>query len=116
MKPHEIANKEELIKALRWCSEDERHEMCVDESYRCPMWNEDRMTDCCKADLMLAAAAALEADDEKIADYTAAIDALDDSNDAYIKEHERLKKRIAKLEEEIIYWQTYASEIERRTR
>lgn len=92
MKAHEIANKEELIKALRWCgSEDERHEMCVDETYRCPMWNEDRMTDYCKADLMLAAAAALEAADEKIADYTAAVEALDDSNDAYIKENERLK-------------------------
>ena len=59
----------ELIKALRWCgSEDERHEMCVDESYRCPMWNEDRMTDYCKADLMLAAAAALEADEQQIED------------------------------------------------
>lgn len=47
----------ELIKALRWCgSMDEQHEMCVDESYSCPMWNEDRMTDYCKADLMLAAA------------------------------------------------------------
>lgn len=53
---------EELIKALRWCgSEDEQHEMCVDESYSCPMWNEDRMTDYCKAGLMLAAADALEA-------------------------------------------------------
>lgn len=51
----------ELIKALRWCgSEDERHEMCVDESYRCPMWNEDRITDDCKAELMRDAADALE--------------------------------------------------------
>ena len=48
--------------------------------------------------LMADAADALEAADEKIADYTAAIDALDDSNDAYIKENERLKKRIADLE------------------
>jgi septal ring factor EnvC (AmiA/AmiB activator) len=62
------------------------------------MWNEDRMTDYCKADLMLAAADAIEAADEKIADYTAAIEALDDSNDAYIKENERLKKRIEDLE------------------
>lgn len=46
---------------------------------------------------MLAAADALEAADEKITDYTAAIDALDDSNDAYIKENERLEKRIAEL-------------------
>ena len=58
----------ELIKALRWCgSEDERHEMCVDESYRCPMWNEDRITDECKAELMRDAAYALEADDKRIA-------------------------------------------------
>ena len=57
----------ELIKALRWCgSEDERHEMCVDETYRCPMWNEDRITDECKADLMLAAADALEAAEQRI--------------------------------------------------
>jgi hypothetical protein len=89
----------EIIKALRWCgSEDERHEMCVDESYRCPMWNEDRITDDCKAELMRAAADALEAADEKITDCVAAIDALDDSNDAYIKENERLKKRIEELE------------------
>lgn len=62
--------REELIKTLRWCaSEDERHEMCVDKSYRCPMWNEDRMTDYCKAELMITAANALEAADEKIAHY-----------------------------------------------
>ena len=62
----------EIIKALRWCgSEDERHEMCVDESYRCPMWNEDRMTDYCKADLMLAAADALEAAEKRIAEIEA---------------------------------------------
>lgn len=59
----------ELIKTLRWCgSEDERHEMCVDESYRCPMWNEDRMTDYCKADLMLDAADAFEAAEKRIAE------------------------------------------------
>lgn len=61
-------NNAELITTLRWCgSEDERHEMCVDKSYRCPMWNEDRMTDYCKADLMLAAADALEAAEKRIA-------------------------------------------------
>jgi len=61
MEERKLTNAE-LIKALRWCgSEDERHEMCVDESYSCPLWNEDRMTDYCKADLMLAAADALEA-------------------------------------------------------
>ena len=47
---------------------------------------------------MRDAAAALEAANETIDDCVAAIDALDDSNDAYIKENERLKKRIADLE------------------
>lgn len=47
------------------------------------------------------AADALEAADEKIADYTAAVDAFYDSNDAYIKENERLKKRIAELEDDL---------------
>ncbi len=65
---------EELIKALRWCgSIDEQHEMCVDASYSCPMWNEDRMTDYCKADLMLAAADALEAAELRIADLETAL-------------------------------------------
>lgn len=49
-------------------------------------------------DTLEKCADALEAADEKIADCVAAIDALDDSNDAYIKENERLKKRIAELE------------------
>lgn len=53
---------------------------------------------------MCDAADALEAADEKIADYTAAIDALDDSNDAYIKENERLKKRIEELEAQMPKW------------
>ena len=44
------------------------------------------------------AADVLEADDIKVTDYMATIDALDDSNDAYIKANERLKKRIAELE------------------
>ena len=47
------------------------------------------------------AADALEAADEKIADCVAAIDALDDSNDAYIKANERLKKQIAELEAQL---------------
>jgi hypothetical protein len=65
-------NNAELIKALRWCgSEDERHEMCVDESYSCPMWNEDRMTEYCKADLMLAAADLIEAQEKRIAELEA---------------------------------------------
>ena len=65
---------EELIKALRWCGGiDEQHEMCVDASYSCPIWNEDRMTDYCKADLMLAAADALEAAEKRIADLETAL-------------------------------------------
>ena len=76
----------ELIKALRWCgSEDERHEMCVDESYRCPMWNEDRITDECKADLMLATADALEAADKRIAELE------DDLRNSTISNIERFK-------------------------
>jgi DNA-directed RNA polymerase subunit RPC12/RpoP len=51
--------------------------------------------------MMQDAAYALEAADEKITDCVAAIDALDDSNDAYIKENERLKKRIEELEAQI---------------
>lgn len=47
------------------------------------------------------AADTLEAAYEMIDDCVAAIDALDDSNDAYIKENERLKMRIARLEEDL---------------
>ena len=36
-----------------------------------------------------------------VADYIAAVEALDDSNDAYIKENERLKNRIAELETQL---------------
>lgn len=49
--------------------------------------------------LLHEAADALEAADEKIADCVAAVEALDDSNDMYIKENERLKTRIAELEQ-----------------
>ena len=78
---------DELIKALR---------NCADYS-DCGICKLNGKSNC--ADIMMRDAAdALEAADEKIADYTAAIDALDDSNDAYIKENERLKKRIADLE------------------
>lgn len=81
----------ELIKVLR-CElygDDE-----CDKS-DCPIWSE---LGCRNGIANRAAADALEAADEKIADYTAAIDALDDSNDAYIKENERLKQRITELE------------------
>lgn len=57
----------ELIKALRWCG-GENNEWCVHEEYGCPLWNEDRMVDECKAELMIAAADALEAADKIIAE------------------------------------------------
>ena len=50
----------QCIAALRHCTDDST-ELCVDDKYRCPLWNEDRMTDYCKADLMLAAADIIEA-------------------------------------------------------
>jgi hypothetical protein len=92
-------NDAELIKALRYCAEHEGCDYYIAKD--CP--REDTWV-CgvdCEQILMLAAADALEAADEKIADYTAAIEALDDSNDAYIKENEQLKKRIAELEAQI---------------
>lgn len=55
----------ELIKALRWCG-GENNEWCVGETYKCPLWNEDRITDDCKAELMTTAADALEAADKQI--------------------------------------------------
>ena len=92
-------NNAELINALRYCA---GHEGCGYYIAKdCP--REDTWV--CGADceliLMRDAADAIEAADEKIADYTAAVEALDDSNDAYIKENERLKKRIAELEAQI---------------
>ena len=85
-----------LINALRYCAGHEGCDYYIAKD--CP--REDTWV--CGADceqiLMQAAADALEAADEKIADYTAAVEALDDSNDAYIKENERLEKRIAELE------------------
>ena len=83
----------ELIKALRNCA-------CIKSDASCANCEYARSTEC-KWRMIEDAADALEADDEKIADCVAAIDALDDSNDAYIKENERLKKRIAELEVQI---------------
>lgn len=82
----------ELIKALRICA----NQTCCDN---CPRYDIDHTQDAqrCCIQLINDAADALEAADEKIAEYTAAVEALDDSNDAYIKENERLKKRIAEL-------------------
>lgn len=55
----------ECIEALRHCTDDSS-ELCVDDKYRCPLWDEDRMTDYCKADLMLAAADLIEAQANRI--------------------------------------------------
>lgn len=116
MKAHEIANKEELIKALRKCGK-----ASADRCWDCDYYDREPW---CESALANDAADALEADDEKIADYTAAIEALDDSNDAYIKENERLKKRIAVLEqernktvtaifgEEQLWWENRCKELE----
>lgn len=84
--------RNELIKALRYCTDNEKQDGCDECPYLPNGMCHTMLSD---------AAYALEADDEMIADYTAAIDALDDSNDAYIKENERLKKRIAELEAQL---------------
>ena len=84
----------ELIKAIRCylncqCCEHDLCDYILEDGY-------------CNIDKILSDAAdALEAADEKTADCVAAIDALDDSNDAYIKENERLKKRIEELEKQL---------------
>lgn len=84
---------EELIEKLHRCIPH-----CWDGcSQKCELFNAPN----CHEALASTAADALEAADEKIADYTAAIEALDDSNDAYIKENERLKQRIAQLEDDL---------------
>lgn len=89
-------NNAELIKALRWCgSEDEAHEMCVDESYSCPMWNEDRMADYCKAGLMLAAARLIEAQQKRIAELEAELPIVESVRE------DALMQRIAELEAQL---------------
>lgn len=90
---------EERIKQLRKCA---TWENCSSEM--CNLYLESE----CRNLLLKAAADALEAADEKIADYAAAIEALDDSNDAYIKENERLKNRIAEMEKSYS-WKAYAA-------
>lgn len=72
----------ELIKALRWCG-GENNEWCVREEYKCPLWNEDRMVDECKADLMRSAADALEA--------------AEAYEEAWSKKCERREKKIVEL-------------------
>ena len=86
---------EELIEALQCASHFALYQDCYERNCYA---NSGKGLYCNIPKLMADAADALEAADEKIADYTAAIDALDDSNDAYIKENERLEKRIADLE------------------
>ena len=83
---------EELIKALRHCGNYEDREGCDEE---CPYFY-DR--DCPKR-IMIDAADALEESEAY--------------EEAWSKKCERLEKRIAELEDDIIYWQTYAAEIER---
>jgi predicted RNA-binding Zn-ribbon protein involved in translation (DUF1610 family) len=87
-------NNTELIKALRYCGNFADRDGCDEE---CPYFNDK---DCPKR-IMCDAADALEAAYEMIDDCVAAIDALDDSNDAYIKENERIKKQIAELEAQL---------------
>ena len=72
----------ECIAALRHCTDDGT-ELCVDDQYRCPLWNEDRMTDCCKADLMLAAADIIEEQAKQIAELE---DEINNLENAYIAE------------------------------
>ena len=57
----------QCIASLRHCTDDST-ELSVDDKYRCPLWNEDRMTDYCKADLMLAAADIIEAQQKSLAE------------------------------------------------
>lgn len=89
----------ELIKALRWCG-DESDEWCVSEAYKCQLWNEDRITDECKAELMRAAADALEAADEKIVE-------LQKQVNEFIKNETRstvikvMSRRISELEAQL---------------
>ena len=73
----------ELIKALRYCAEHEGCDYYIAKD--CPRESTWMCGVACGQILMLDAAAALKAAD----------------------------KRIAELEEDIIYWQTYAAEIER---
>jgi hypothetical protein len=99
-----VGMHDELTKALRCESvindEHPRCESCKYGVVVCHGSRED-VYGCDSRRIENDAADALEAADEKIADCVAAIDALDDSNDAYIKENERLKKRIAELEAQI---------------
>jgi len=60
----------ELIAALRWCSIED-NEYCVDEDYRCPYFVWDKSKDDCKSEMMVAAADALEAAEQRIAELEA---------------------------------------------
>ena len=90
----------ERIAALRRCSYTTVAGADREDGYckPCAYFAEDTSDITCIDRMMIDAADALEAADIKIADCVAVIDALDDSNDAYIRENERLKKRIEELE------------------
>lgn len=92
----------EVIKALRCGGHNMIFHYCDKED--CPYCQysySDNRYRCNVQELGIDAAAALEAANEKIADCIAAIDALDDSNDAYIKANERFKKQIAEQQKQI---------------
>ena len=95
MKAHEIANKEELIKVLRWCG-GENNEWCVGEAYRCPLWDEDRITDDCKAKLMTMAADALEEDEKQVNEFI-----KNETRSTVVKV---MSRRISELEAQIPKW------------
>ena len=86
LKKVDTMNNANLVKALRCKSND------INNCTMCDYHNA-----CYGGTLAEIAADALEEDEKRIVDCVAAINALDDSNDAYIKENERLKKRIAEL-------------------
>lgn len=85
----------ELIKALRECAN------WIEAVAASSQYAHDELMALHYGDKLRDAADALAAADEKIADCVAAIDALDDSNDAYIKENERLKKQIDELKAQL---------------
>jgi hypothetical protein len=92
----------EVIKALRCGGHNMIFHYCDKED--CPYCQysySDNRYRCNVQELGIDAAAALEAANEKIADCIAAIDALDDSNDAYIKANKLLKKQIAEQQKQI---------------
>lgn len=104
----------ELIKALQNCA-NVNYEYRADGAScaKCPY----KEASYCKRTMILDAADALEAADKRIAELEAEMKRKDKefekmASDATDFEAD-LRERIAKLEKDIIYWQTYAAEIER---